>query len=179
MSAQEIRESLEKGDVVHVMSNVGGNTRRRAARVISVMRMAAKVRFDDGKETVVRFCDLEFPRAVPAAKEPPKPRVATPVLTPASLPQAPKEVAAPAPTPAVAVPPTAGVKPAAPDIRRDLEAWRSMGRELAENLGVLNAELLSEIRALREERDAIDSRIEDLEVEIRNNNADLERLKGR
>lgn len=173
MSAQDIRDRLNKGDIVVVVSGTGPATRRRNARITEVMRMAARVVFvDSNKESTVRFCDLELlekqqeKRPAPEAK---KPRAAAPAS--AAVPQPPdagKEATS-------AVPVLADSSA----LKRDLEAWRAMGRELEAGLRALNTELLQEARILNEEKALIDKRLDELGKELEANNADIERLRSR
>lgn len=173
------RNEINKGDEVYVVQHIadGVPPKRMRARVVVVMRKAAKVRFLDkdkaGRkgERTIRFSELE---RIPPASSTSRPS------------KAPSDAHKPPPPPAAPVDPTpasdaaVGKRRAArhdDDTEEAVEAWLAMGRELLEPV---KAELLAiddETQVLNEEAAFIERALDELAVRRKDVAQKLRRLE--
>ena len=165
MNHSVMREAVEPGDTVHVVTRIGqsGLERRLEAKVLVVMRAAMKVRFTkDGSERTVHFADLEIDESIlERARRKPADK-------------APEPERKPTPAPPRAVAPVVQIRTPVLDpseVRQvsktsQLDAWLEMGREVEQELAERIAAITMERRALNAEKAEIEKRENELQVEF-------------
>lgn len=168
MSAQEIRDAINRGADVYVRVQVTPSLTKRVGpvEVVSVSRAAVRVKVDGKRERMVPFTELEIDAPQPKKHEtkheaPPRihvvPSPRTPVLT--EIPRAAdKPAALRDPEPEPPLPPA--------DPASSLDAWLEMGREVAQEIIQRIAELMQERKALHAEASAIAARDREVEAEL-------------
>ncbi len=163
---QEKREQLYRGQQVCVLVNIAPNvpTKRRKARVIEVLRAAAKLQVEgEEKPRLVPFKDIETDADVAAQRPVHVPiRPANPVVELVTRDRRPMEtpkLVSQAPVASTAV-------QRLREERTEVDAWLAMGRELLKPMEERVALLRQEDAALAEEAAAIGEQRKSLAAEI-------------
>lgn len=142
---QARRDQLESGDDVLVTESHHGITKHKKARVLELVRGAARVKFEDGSVALVRYNKVTKVEVEEVQEEPQaQPARVVGFIKPAT--SAPIVQMAPPPSPAPSNPPK--------DLA-ELEAWLDMGSSLVDVMSTKLSRLERESEELRNEADRL------------------------